>query len=327
VLEVQERPDPRPGPGEIRVRVRAAGLNYADLLARAGMYRDAPDPPCVVGYEFAGEVESVGEGVDAPAVGDRVLGGSRFGAQAELVVTEAGNVVPLPDGWSFEEGAAFPVNYATAYAAVVRYGSLGKGERVLVQAAAGGVGIAITQIARLRGAGEVYGTASASKHDRIREIGVDHAIDYRSRDVAEEVRRIAGEKEPLDLACDAIGGASFKRSWSLLRPGGRLVLYGATSQMSGESRNPLTALRMLAGMPIFHPVQMMMRSKSVIGINMLRLWDTHGSLDEWIEPLAAWVEEGKLRPVVAEAFPLERAAEAHRFVHERKNVGKVVLTV
>ena len=196
VLEVQERPDPEPGPGEVRVRVRAAGINYADLLARAGLYRDAPDPPCVVGYEIAGEVETVGEGVDSWSPGDRVMGGSRFNGQAELVVTGQENLVPLPDDWSYEEGAALPVNYSTAYAAVVRYGTLRQGERVLVQAAAGGVGIAITQIARLAGAGEVYGTASPSKHDRIRELGVDHAIDYRSKDVVKEVRRIAGAKEP-----------------------------------------------------------------------------------------------------------------------------------
>jgi NADPH:quinone reductase-like Zn-dependent oxidoreductase len=255
-----------------------------------------------------------------------VLGGSRFGGHAELVVTDARNVMPLPDDWSFEEGAAFPVNYSTAWAAVIRYGTLREGERVLVQAAAGGVGIAITQIARLNGAGEIFGTSSPQKHDRIRELGVDHAIDYRSQDVVKEVRGIAGAKEPLDLACDAIGGASFRQSWSLLRPGGRLVLYGATSVMSGESRNPLKALGMLARMPIFHPVPMMRRSKSVIGLNMLALWDTHGSLDEWMDPLRRWVEEGRLRPVVAEAFPVERAADAHRFVHERKNVGKVVIS-
>lgn len=327
VLEVQERPDPEPGAGEVRVRVRAAGINYADLLARAGLYRDAPDPPCVVGYEIAGDVDSVGDGVETWSPGDRVMGGSRFNGQAELVVTGQENLVPLPDDWSYEEGAALPVNYATAYAAVVRYGTLREGERVLVQAAAGGVGIAITQIARLAGAGEVFGTASPGKHDRIRELGVDHAIDYRSKDVVEEVRRIAGRKDPLDLACDAIGGRSFKQSWSLLRPGGRLVMYGATSVMSGESSSRLSALKMLAGMPLFHPVQLMSNSKSVLGINMLTLWDEHGSLDEWIEPLRKWVDEGALRPVVAEPFPLERAADAHRFIHERKNVGKVVLTL
>ena len=327
VLKVEERPDPEPGPGEVRVRVHAAGINFADTMARVGMYPDAPKPPCVVGYEVAGEVDKTGEGVDDVAVGDRVFGGCRFGGYAELAVTAAENVVPLPDDWSFEEGASLPVVYATAYAALLRYGSLQEDESVLIQAAAGGVGIAATQIARLAGAGTIYGTASASKHDAIRGFGVDHPIDYRSADFVEEVRRIAGEKEPIDIALDAVGGQSFRRSWSLLRPGGRLVCYGASAVASGERRNLLAAGRTLIGTPWFNPLRMMPVSKSVIGLNMLTLWDSKGSLDEFIEPLTEWVQGGKLRPVVAEAFPLERGADAHRFIQERKNVGKVVLTV
>jgi NADPH:quinone reductase-like Zn-dependent oxidoreductase len=327
VLQVQEWPDPQPGPGEIRVRVRAAGINFADLLARMGLYQDAPKPPCVVGYEFGGEVESVGEGVETPAVGDRVMGGCRFGGYAELAVTEAANVVPLPDDWSFEEGAALSVAYATAYAGLIRYGSLRAGERVLIQAAAGAVGIAATQIAKLAGAGEIYGTASPSKHEAIRGFGVDHPIDYTSGDFVEAVRRAAGEEQPLDLVMDAIGGRSFKQSWSLIRPGGRLVCFGASSVAAGEKRNVARALGTLLRMPRFKPVPMMTESKGVIGLNMLKLWDSKGSLDEYIEPLREWTEQGKLRPVVAEAFPLERGPDAHRFISERKNVGKVVLTL
>ena len=152
VLRVEDRPDPEPGRGEVRVAVKAAGINFADLLARIGLYPDAPKPPAVIGYEFAGEVESVGEGGDGYSPGDRVIGGRRFGAQAELAVTAAENLVPLPDDWSFEEGAAFPVNYATAYAGLVRYGNVKDGEQVLIQAAAGGVGMSATQIAKLLGA-------------------------------------------------------------------------------------------------------------------------------------------------------------------------------
>ena len=147
VLKVEERPDPQPGPGQARIRVRAAGINFADLLARTGLYQDAPKPPCVVGYEVAGEVEALGDGVDSVSVGDRVLAGCRFGGYAELVVTPENALVPLPDDWSYEEGAALPVHYATAYAGLVRFGSLRAGERVLLHAAAGGVGIAATQIA------------------------------------------------------------------------------------------------------------------------------------------------------------------------------------
>jgi NADPH:quinone reductase-like Zn-dependent oxidoreductase len=327
VLKIEERPDPQPGPGEVRVAVKAAGINFADLLARMGMYEDAPKPPCVVGYEFAGDIESVGEGVTDFEVGQRVLGGCRFGGYAELVVTGASELLPLPGDWSYDEGAAFVVHYVTAYAGLVRYGSLRRGEDVLLHAAAGGVGIASTQVARAEGAGTIYGTASASKHDVIRSLGVDHPIDYSTQDFRQEVRRIAGAGQPLDVVMDAIGGSSFRKSWSLLGAGGRLVCFGASSVMGGEKRSVRTAARALATMPIFHPVPMMRSSRAVIGLNMLRLWDAKGSFDEYLEPLRAGIESGKLRPVVAEAFPLERGADAHRYLAERKNIGKVVLTV
>jgi len=325
-LRVQERPDPEPGPGQVRVRVRAAGVNFADLLARVGLYPEAPKPPCVVGYEIAGDVDALGEGVEGFEIGQRVMGGSRFGGYAQLAVTGADALVPMPDGWSYPEGAALPVTYATAYAGLVRYGSLREGERVLIQAAAGGVGIAATHIAKLVGA-EVYGTASPGKHDAIRGFGVDHPVDYRTHDVVDEIRRISGERHPLDLAFDALGGRSFRQSFSLLRPGGRLVCFGASEVQAGERRSPLRAVRVLAQMPRFNPVKLMSESKSVIGLNMLTLWDSKNRLDEYIDPLRAWLDAGAIRPVVAEEFRLDDGAAAHRYMHERKNVGKVVLTL
>jgi NADPH:quinone reductase-like Zn-dependent oxidoreductase len=326
VMRVQERPDPEPGRGQVRVRVRAAGVNFADLLARVGLYPDAPKPPCVVGYEIAGDVDALGEGVEGIELGQRVMGGSRFGGYAQLAVTGTDALVPMPDGWSYAEGAALPVTYATAYAGLVRYGGLRPGERVLIQAAAGGVGIAATHIAKLVGA-EVYGTASPGKHDAIRGFGVDHPIDYRTHDVVDEVRRVAGEEQPIDLAFDAIGGRSFKQSFSLLRPGGRLVCFGASEVQAGERRSPLRAMRVVAQMPRFNPLKLMRESKSVIGLNMLQLWDAAGSLEEYVAPLREWVDESRIRPVVAREFRLDDGAEAHRYVHERKNVGKVVLTL
>ncbi len=326
VLRVRERPDPEPGPDEVRVRVRAAGINFADLLARVGLYPDGPKPPCVVGYEVAGEVDAVGPGsTGGPAPGDRVIGGCRFGGYAELALVRRDALLPLPEGWSFAEGAALPVTYATAYAGLIRYGALREGERVLIQAAAGGVGISATQIARRVGA-EVYGTASPEKHEAIRSFGVDHPIDYRNRNVVKEVRRIAGEKRPLDLALDALGGRSFRRSFSLLRAGGRLVCFGASDVQDSERRSAARALRVVAQMPRFSPLRLMSESKAVIGLNMLRLWDSKQSLEEYMKPLSAWVADGSLRPVVAREFALDEGAQAHRFLHERRNVGKVVLT-
>src|SRR5215212_5837541 len=328
VLAVQDRPVPdRPLGGQVLIDVRAAGLNFAEVMARMGLYPDAPKPPCVVGYEVAGTVAAVGPGVDDVSPGDRVMAGVQFGGHAEQVVAKAADVVPLPDELSFEEGAAIPVNYSTAWAGLVRYGNMQPGERVLIHAAAGGVGIAATQIAKLSGAGEIYGTASPGKHDAIKGFGVDHAIDYTSTDFAKEVRRISGKKAPLDLIMDAVGGSSFRKGYGLLRAGGRLVAYGASSVTPGEKRDVKAIAKMIATTPVFHPMQMMPASKAVIGLNMLTLWDDKGSADEFLEPLRKWMEDGSVRPVVAEAFPLDDGAKAHRYMQERRNVGKVVLTM
>jgi NADPH:quinone reductase-like Zn-dependent oxidoreductase len=326
VFEIQQRPEPSIGPGRVLIRVHAAGINFADLMARQGLYPDAPDLPSVLGYEVAGEVEAVGDDVESVAVGDRVMAATRFGGYAEQVAVRERDAFAMPDDWSFEEGAAFPVVYGTAYASLISFGNLRAGERLLIQAAAGGVGIAATQIGKLLGA-EIYGTASASKHDAIREFGVQHPIDYRDRDFAEEVRRISGEDRPLDLIVDGIGARSWKDGYRLLRPGGRLVMIGASSFVSGEKRNLPKAAANLARVPRFNPIKLASESISVIGLNMLRLWDARGTLDEFVEPLMQWIDQGLLRPVVAEAFPLERVGEAHRYMNERKNVGKVVLTV
>src|SRR4051794_13621685 len=215
VLQVQERPDPPVGPGEVRIAVKAAGINFADTMARVGLYPDAPKTPCVLGYEVAGEIESVGDGVQGHKAGDRVIAGTRFNGQAELVTVDATQILPLPKKLSFEQGAAFPVNYGTAYAALVIMGGLKPEDRVLIHAAAGGVGISATQIARNIGA-EIFGTASASKHDAIREQGVQHAIDYRNQDFAEEVRRITSG-EGVDVIMDALGPSSFRKDYAILR--------------------------------------------------------------------------------------------------------------
>jgi len=318
VLKVEERPDPpAPGPGEVAIDVRAAGVNFADTMARVGLYPDAPKPPCVVGYEVAGEVTAAGDGVDAVKAGDRVMAGTRFGGYAEKVVVKADDVVPLADRLSFEQGAAIPVNYTTAWAGLVRYGNLQSDERVLLHAAAGGVGIAATQIAKNVGA-EIHGTASPSKHEAIRGFGVDVAHDYTHKGWEKSLPKF-------DLIMDAIGGPSFRLSYNLLRPGGRLVAFGASSVMSGESRNLLTAAKAAAQMPWFNLIKQMSSSKAVIGLNMLTLWDDKGTLEPWITPLRAMIDDGTVEPVVAEAVPFDQAPEAHRALAQRRNVGKVVL--
>ena len=317
VLQVQERPDPELGPGQVRISVAAAGVNFADVMARMGLYADAPKPPCVIGYEVAGTILELGEGVQGLSHGQRVVAGTKFGGYASQVVVGAGDIVALPDELTFEQGAAIPVNYTTAWAGLVGYGSLQPGERVLIHSAGGGVGIAATQIAKRVGA-EVYGTASPGKHERIRELGVDHALDYTK----------AGWENGLpkfDVILDAIGGRSFRRSYSLLRPGGRLVAFGASAVVSGQRRNLITALRTVVRMPRFNMLKQMSESKAVIGLNMLSLWKDRETLEPWIAPLRELLADGTVRPVVAGDFSFEEAGEAHTMLTERRNVGKVVL--
>jgi NADPH:quinone reductase-like Zn-dependent oxidoreductase len=300
----------------VLIDVAASGINFADLMARMGLYPDAPKPPCVIGYEVAGTVAALGEGVDAVAVGDRVAAPTRFNGYAERVTTAAGGVFALPPDMSFEEGAAVPVCYATAWEGIVRAGNVQPGERVLIHSAGGGVGIAATQLAKHAGA-EVWGTASAGKHPAIRGFGVDHPLDYTS---AGWERGLPG----FDLVMDALGGASFRRSYKLLRAGGRMVCFGASGVVAGSERNLLAAAKTAVQMPWFNVIRQMSASKSVIGLNVLTVWDEHGS-QRWAEPLTALLQAGAIQPVVARSFPFEQAGEGHRYIAERRNTGKVVL--
>ena len=176
VLQVREAPDPEAGPGKVRIRVRASGINFADLLARVGLYPDAPKLPCVVGYEVAGVIDQLGSGVTALAVGDRVLAMPRFGGYTDTLVTSAAQVIPMPASMSFEEGAALPVVYLTAHHMMFYTGTLHKGARVLIHSAAGGVGLAAIQLAKTREC-IILGTASPSKHDFLRAQGCRYPID------------------------------------------------------------------------------------------------------------------------------------------------------
>jgi NADPH:quinone reductase-like Zn-dependent oxidoreductase len=322
VLKVRERPDPPLGKGDVRIDVAAAGINFADVMARIGIYPDAPKPPCVVGYEVAGTILELGEEAATPARplshGQRVLAGTKFDGYASQVVVPADDVVALPDELTFEQGAAIPVNYATAWAGLIGYGNLQPGERVLIHSAGGGVGIAATQLAKHVGA-EIYGTASPTKHARIAELGVDHPIDYTKEGWEQGLPQF-------DLIMDAVGGKSLRRGYGQLRAGGRLVAFGASAAVSGEKRNIVSGLGTLLRMPRFNMVKQISESKAVIGLNMLSLWKDRGTLTPWIAPLRELMDNGTIQPVIAGAFAFEEAGDAQRMITERRNIGKVVLT-
>jgi NADPH:quinone reductase-like Zn-dependent oxidoreductase len=329
MFEVLERPDPAVGAGEVRIAVRAAGLNFADTMARVGLYPAAPKPPCVLGYEVAGEVEALGEGVSGFTVGQRVMAGTQFGGQAELAVAQARDVMPMPEHLSFEEGAAFCVNYGTAYAALMIMGGLREGNRVLIHAAAGGVGIAATQIASIVGA-EIFGTASAAKHEAIRGQGVDHPIDYRNQDFKAEIRRMTNG-EGVDVILDPMGPSSFRKDYRILRPGGRLIMCGLSEAMNENGRDIRAALRSLVRMPTstmpwWNAGRLLNQNRGVFGLNLLSWWRREGGMDRITAPLLNDLNRKLLMPVVARSYPFEQAGDAHRYLAERRNIGKVVLT-
>jgi NADPH:quinone reductase-like Zn-dependent oxidoreductase len=322
VLEVREGPDPAPANGQVLVRMRAAGINFADVMARLGLYPDAPKLPCVVGYEVAGTVERVGSGVAGLKAGDRVVALTRFGGYTEAIAVPEAQVFPMPAAMSFEEAAAVPVNYLTAVLMLRHFGNVRKGDRVLVHAAAGGVGMAAIQLCRIAGA-EVIGTASASKHAKLRDAGVAHAIDYRTQDFEHEVKRITGGRG-VDIVLDATG--AFGKSYRTLAPLGRLVCFGLSGAATGLVPSRLAALGRIIRLPWFHPIKLMNDNKAVIGVNLGHLWDRIELLRGEMLALLADYDAGRIAPVVGKTFPLVQAAAAHRFIQERQNVGKVLLT-
>jgi NADPH:quinone reductase-like Zn-dependent oxidoreductase len=322
VLELRDAPDPAVVPGSVRIRVRAAGINFSDLLARQGLYPDAPKPPCTIGYEVAGVVDAVGPRVTTFRAGDRVVATTRFGGQSELVVTPAASVFPLPAAWTFEQGAAFPVVYLTAHHMLVRVAAARLGESVLVHAAAGGVGLAVAELGRILGL-RVLGLCSATKHDVLRQYGVE-PFDGRDPRWFDAVRRVA--PQGVDVVLDAVGGDSWRQGYRLLAPAGRLVCFGASGLSEGVQRNLLKTIWRVIRFPRFAPLALMNDNKSVAGVNLGHLWNDQALLAPQIDALLGYARAGQLTPRVDRAFPAAEAAAAHRYIHERRNIGKVLLT-
>jgi NADPH:quinone reductase-like Zn-dependent oxidoreductase len=323
-FEMRERPDPAPADGDIRIRVRAAGINFADVLARIGLSPDAPPLPMVVGCEVAGRIDAVGRSVVGLAEGDRVLAITRFGGYADTVVVPAARASHFPDSLSDSEAAAVPVSFMTSALALYRLAALSPGETVLVQNAGGGVGTAAAQLARLRRA-TVIGTASAFKHDALRSLGVDYAIDDRHPDVAAEVSRITRGRGA-DVILDPTGGRSFAESYGMLAPLGRLVVFGSSTMATGDRPGVWRVFQGWRTTRRFDPMSLINRNRGVFGLNLGHLWDEGRALKPVMAMLLNELAAGRLTPVVDRTFPLAQAADAHLFIQTRQNIGKVVLT-
>ncbi|WP_435334638.1 quinone oxidoreductase family protein [Haloarchaeobius sp. TZWWS8] len=308
VLTVVEDEIPEPGEGEVRIAVEAAGINFADIMQRRGHYPGGPEPPFRPGFEAAGTVDAVGEGVDYD-VGDRVVGLVGEGGYAEYAVTGADSLFPVPEGMSFAEAAGFPVQFLTAHNCLFEWGGLESGESVLIQAAAGGVGTAAVQLAN-RASAEVFGTASTQeKRDLAAELGCDHPIDYTSEDFVEVVHEHT-DGEGVDLALDGVGGDVFADSFRATKEFGRVVPYGAASGEPGT----------------IEATDVFFRNQSVVGYHLGNAMQTRPQqVLQAVPDLTEGLESGELEVIVGERFALEDAADAHEFIEDRKSSGKVVL--
>lgn len=323
VLQVREAPDPEAGPGQVRIRVKAAGINFADLMARVGLYPDAPKIPCVMGYEVSGTIDQIGPGVTGFTIGERVFGMPRFGGYTDTLAISAEQVFKLPAAMTFEEAAAMPVVYLTAYNMMLFTGTVRPRSTVFIHSAAGGVGIAAIQLAKMRGC-TILGTASPSKHDFLRSQGVHHPIDSNG-DYATAARAIVGDKG-IDLILDPVGGKSFKQGYDLLAPCGRLVAFGLSAASSGKTRSLLHAAAQVIQIPRFNPMRLMDDNKTVTGTNMGHLFGRLDLLKPQFEDLLKLYEEGHIKPKVDRTFSFAEAPQAHHFIHDRKAIGKVLLT-
>ena len=260
VLQVREEPDPVPRAGEVLLRVNAVGINFADLMARVGLYPDAPKLPCVVGYEVSGTVEQLGEGVTDLALGDRVIGMPKFGGYTDRIALPVAQVVRMPARMTFEQGAALPIVYLTAHHMMFFTGNLREGSRVLIHSAAGGVGLAAIQLAKTKCC-EIFGTASKGKHDFLRAQGCHHPLDSRG-DYVSEIRGIAGDAG-IDLVLDPVGGASWTEGYDLLAPCGRLVAFGLSAAASGKTRSLFHALGHILKVKKWSPRLLMDATKTI----------------------------------------------------------------
>ena len=321
-IQIVEEQAPVPESGQVCVSIHRAGVNFADLMMRQGLYGSSPDFPFTPGYEVAGVVIGLGEGVDSLKEGDRVLAMTGFGGYSEKVCLDARRVVPIPDSVSFDQAAAIPVTYGTALHMLVHLGRISEGDTVLIHHAAGGVGTAVSQICEVFGASLVVGTASAAKKDFVESMGM-RFVDREKEDFVEVCNKMTGGRG-VHHAIDPVGGSHLLRSYKSLRKGGKLYYFGASAVVKGQKRSRLSELRMWWGMPRFDPLRLMSSNKAVFGVHMGLLEDD-SIFKGHLASLSGMLQEGKINPVIDSVWRFEKVADAQMHIHNRKNRGKVLL--
>lgn len=317
-----EHPIPSPQVGEVLIKVEAFGLNFADVLARLGLYQEAPPIPCVLGYEVVGTVDKVGNGVDDSYIGKRVTAFTRFGGYAEYAITQAAGIAEIGD-MDAGKATALATQYGTAWYMACTRAFIRKGDAVLVHSAAGGVGTALTQILKQKGCLIFGTTGSDEKFQYLRDNGVDYPINYKTQDYAKEISKLTDKK--ITTSFNAVGGNTFKKDMKLIVAGGTVFTFGAASRV-GKGGGIFANLGLLFSMGFTHPLFLLMQSKSIIGVNMLAIGDHQADvLKDCISGVVRWVKEGKLNPVVGKCYLVSEIAQAHADMEKGKTTGKIVM--
>lgn len=312
---------------QVLIVVEAFGLNYADVMARKGLYRDAPPKPCVLGYEVVGRVIEAGVDDYGHLIGQRVVAFTRFGGYAQHAITQVDALMPIDDAISPGAALALTTQYLTAYYMVYMAAQILPGDRVLVHAAAGGVGTALIQMLKERGAIVYAKCGSDSKKDYVMTQGADFFINYNQNDYIQTLQsQLKGEK--LDASMNPVAGATFKKDMTLLKPGGgKMILFGG-SDLTNAKWGIFSQLNFVRKMGLITPIVLMMKSQSIIGVNMLRIADNNPKMMKaCIDGVQELYEKGVLKPQVGAEFKATELAEAHAFLESGKSVGKVAVVL
>ncbi len=315
---------PTPGTEEVLIKTEFFGLNFADVMARRGLYGAAPPIPSILGYEVAGTIAGTGKEVTAFHHGQKVVAFTRFGGYAEYVITDWKAVSHIPETIRMEEAVALPTQYGTAFHCAYDVANIREGEHLLIHAAAGGVGIALTQLAKKRNC-VVYGTVSSNeKFDTLKQQKVDFPINYKEENYMERILQIRGERK-LDVIFNPIGGKYFKQDRKLLSSGGRLISYGVSDRLN-RKKSWLATGKLILDFGFLHPVGLLASSITIGGVNMLQIADHKPEiLSRCLQEVVKLAENNEIKPVMGELFPVERIAEAHEKLENRQSVGKIVL--
>jgi NADPH2:quinone reductase len=312
---------PTPKAGEVLIKVEGFGLNYADVMARLGLYKDAPPLPAVLGYDVVGSVDAVGEGGQASKLGKRVVAVTEFGGYAEYAIAREEAAAEIPDDMPLESAAALATQYATAYYAAYQLGNVQNNEHVFIHAAAGGVGLALIQFCKLRNC-VMYGTVSNdTKAETIRQSGVHHVINSSKQNVLEELKKL---DHKLDVIFDSVGGKGVKIGFKSLRAGGRIICYGGSQLTAG--RGPIHLIKFGLSFGFYSPIQMLSQSKSILGVNMLKLMRAHPqSLRTILNETLKLLQDEKITMPIGESFKIDQLFQAHLHLQSRKSIGKIVV--